>query len=74
MSIARERWRCRGDGVDVDGHVLDCLAWADDTWLFACTLTSLDGMIGVLRQVAWEEAGLELRFEQCTWVATSRAD
>lgn len=55
VSVAKERWRAMGVGLDLDGHVLDCLAWAGDTWVFAASAASLDGMIGVLRQVAWRK-------------------
>lgn len=27
VSVARERWQMMGAGLDLDGHVLDCLAW-----------------------------------------------
>lgn len=35
--------------------------------LFASSRGKLGAVIGVLKRVAWEVAGLQLRPEECTW-------
>lgn len=66
----REAWVRLGLGFKLGEHVLTCLAWADDTWLVAASAEGLNSMIGILKDIAWRTACLQLRPEKCTWAHT----
>lgn len=72
MAEARDIWTAAGNGMWLDAALLQVLAWADDTWLFATCTSQLGRMIGVLREIAKRVGGLELRLEKYTWAEVSR--
>lgn len=67
IDAAREEWSRLGLGVSFGEHVLTCLAWADDTRLFAAIAQGLKTMVGILNNIAWRTAGLQLQPDKCTW-------
>lgn len=48
----------------MDDNMLQILAWADDTWLFASSTAQLDFMLGVCSCVAKRVASVELDFDR----------
>lgn len=74
VAEARREWNAAGCGFQMDDELLHILAWADDTWLFASSRRQLCRMVGILRRVAEQVVGLELRLDKCTWAEVRRKD
>lgn len=62
-----------GLGLKLGEHVLMCLVWADDTWLFAAGASDLSDLVCFLKGIDWQETGLQLRPEKRTWARAPAA-
>lgn len=66
-----DAWIRDGWGINIDGHVLPCLLWVDNFWLFATSSDQCQAMIQQLSDALWT-VGLRLKLDAVKFLTTAK--